>query len=50
MGVVPGLAGYARDATGRAAAPLYLGAALMALACLSLLQFRLVRRRGEGAV
>jgi len=44
MGVVPGIAGFARDATHSAAAPLWLAVAMMLLAALALLAFRAVRR------
>jgi len=44
MGVVPGIAGFARDATHSAAAPLWLAAAMMLLAAIALLAFRAVRR------
>jgi cyanate permease len=44
MGVVPGIAGFARDATHSAAAPLWLAVAMMLLAAIALLAFRAVRR------
>lgn len=44
MGVVPGIAGFARDMTRSAAAPLWLAVAMMALAALALLAFRALRR------
>lgn len=44
MGVAPGIAGFARDLTQSAAAPLWLAVAMMALAALSLIVFRAVRR------
>lgn len=46
MGVVPGFAGFARDVTGSPAAPLWLAAAMLVFAALSLLGFRAVRRAG----
>ena len=44
MGVVPGIAGFARDATHSAAAPLWLAVAMMLCAAIALLAFRAVRR------
>ncbi|HEY6027023.1 MAG TPA: MFS transporter [Pseudolabrys sp.] len=44
MGVVPGIAGFARDATHSAAAPLWLAVAIMLCAAIALLAFRAVRR------
>jgi predicted MFS family arabinose efflux permease len=46
MGVVPGIAGFARDATGSAAAPLWLSTVMMLLAMLTLVAFRAMRRAG----
>jgi MFS family permease len=48
MGVAPGIAGFARDVTGSAAAPLWLAVLMLALAMLSLLAFRALRRNGAG--
>jgi hypothetical protein len=42
MGVAPGLAGLARDASGSASAPLYLAAALLVGAATLLIAFRAV--------
>jgi predicted MFS family arabinose efflux permease len=47
MGVLPALAGWARDAVGSAAAPLWLAGAMLILAGLVLLQFRLLQSRPE---
>ena len=44
MGVVPGIAGFARDATHSAAAPLWLAVAMVLFAAIALLAFRAVRR------
>jgi len=44
MGVVPGIAGFARDVTGSAAAPIWLSVAMMLLTVVSLIAFRAVRR------
>jgi predicted MFS family arabinose efflux permease len=44
MGVLPALAGYARDLTGAAATPLWFAAAMVLAASLFLLQFRLLQR------
>jgi len=44
MGVVPGIAGFARDVTGSAAAPIWLSVAMMALTVVTLFVFRAVRR------
>ncbi|MGN6757514.1 MAG: MFS transporter [Thermomicrobiales bacterium] len=44
MGVVPGIAGFARDVTNSAAAPLWLAVAMVMLAAVSLIAFRAVRR------
>jgi predicted MFS family arabinose efflux permease len=49
MGGVPGIAGFARDATGSAAAPLWLSVVMMLAAMVTLVVFRAVRRR-ESAV
>ncbi|MGN6572750.1 MAG: MFS transporter [Pseudolabrys sp.] len=48
MGVVPGIAGFARDASGSAVAPIWLAAAMMVLTILSLFVFRAVRRAGPA--
>lgn len=45
MGIVPGLAGFARDASGSAAAPLYLAGTMMIFATVALFMFRLVKVR-----
>jgi MFS family permease len=45
MGVLPALAGYARDVTGNAAAPLWFAGAMLIIASLMLLQFRFVQSR-----
>jgi MFS family permease len=47
MGVAPGIAGFARDVSHSAAAPLWLAVAMLACAALSLLAFRAMR--GAGA-
>jgi MFS family permease len=47
MGVLPALAGWARDAIGSAAAPLWFSGAMLILAGLMLLQFRLLQARPE---
>jgi hypothetical protein len=46
--VLPALAGYARDVTGNAAAPLWCAGAMLVVAGLLLFQFRLVQRRGKS--
>ena len=43
MGVLPALAGYARDLTGSAAAPLWFGGVMLIVASAMLLQFRFVQ-------
>jgi MFS family permease len=45
MGVLPPIAGYARDLSGSAAAPLWLAGAMAILAGLCFVQFRLVQSR-----
>jgi MFS family permease len=50
MGVAPGLAGFARDASGNASAPLYLAAALLLGAAMLLIAFRTVRARAISNV
>jgi predicted MFS family arabinose efflux permease len=45
MGVLPTFAGYARDLTGSAAAPLWFATAMLVVATLALLQFRLIQSR-----
>lgn len=45
MGVLPALAGYARDITGNAAAPLWFAGAMLIIATLMLLQFRILQAR-----
>ncbi|HEV2629174.1 MAG TPA: MFS transporter [Pseudolabrys sp.] len=49
MGIAPGIAGFARDVSHSAAAPLWLAVAMLACAALSLAVFRAVRRT-EAAV
>jgi MFS family permease len=49
MGVVPGVAGFARDATNNPAAPIYVAAAMLILACVSLLLFRVIQVRGMAS-
>jgi MFS family permease len=44
MGVLPALAGYARDLTAAAAAPLWFAAIMVLIAALMLLQFRTLQR------
>ena len=46
MGVVPGVAGFARDVTGSAVAPIWLSAAMMLLTAVALFAFRALRRAG----
>jgi MFS family permease len=48
MGVLPALAGYARDATGDPAAPLWFAGTMLIAAGLALLAFRLVQSRRDG--
>ena len=45
MGVLPALAGYARDMTGNAAAPFWFAGAMLIIASLLLLQFRAAQAR-----
>jgi MFS family permease len=45
MGVAPALAGYARDLTGNAAAPLWFAGAMLIMASLMLFQFRYMQSR-----
>jgi MFS family permease len=45
MGVLPTLAGYARDLTGNPAAPFWFAGAMLVLAALMLVQFRIVQAR-----
>jgi len=45
MGTLPALAGYARDITAAAAAPLWFAAVMVLIASLLLLQFRMFQRR-----
>jgi hypothetical protein len=49
MGLLPALAGSARDVTGHAAAPLWFAAATLIAATLALLQFRFVQARKPAA-
>jgi predicted MFS family arabinose efflux permease len=44
MGVAPGIAGFARDVSHSAAAPLWLAVAMLVCAALSLAAFRAMRR------
>jgi MFS family permease len=46
MGVLPALAGYARDLTSAAAASLWFAAVMVLMASVMLLQFRVLQRRG----
>ncbi len=45
LGVLPAAAGLARDLTGNAATPLWFAVALLAVAAVALLQFRILQRR-----
>jgi MFS family permease len=47
MGLLPALAGYARDATGNPAAPLWFAGAMLIVAGLSLVAFRVVQARPQ---
>jgi MFS family permease len=49
MGILPPLAGYARDLTGNPAAPFWFAGAMMLIASLTLLQFRFVQARSPRA-
>ena len=49
MGVLPALAGYARDMTGNAAAPFWFAGAMLIIASLMLLQFRSAQARSPRA-
>jgi MFS family permease len=49
MGILPPLAGYARDLTGNPAAPFWFAGAMMLIAGLTLLQFRFVQARSPRA-
>jgi MFS family permease len=49
MGVLPPLAGYARDLTGNPAAPFWFAGAMLLIASLTLLQFRFVQARSPRA-
>jgi MFS family permease len=46
MGVAPAIAGFARDATGSGAAPIYAGSGMLLVAVAALLGFRLLQKRG----
>lgn len=48
MGIAPGIAGFARDVSHSAAAPLWLAVAMLACAALSLAIFRAARRTGAA--
>jgi cyanate permease len=50
MAILPSLAGSARDAASSAAAPIFFAAAMIALAAIALLGFRLVQRRATALV
>jgi predicted MFS family arabinose efflux permease len=50
MGVIPAAAGFARDVSGSAAAPLYVAAATLLLAGLALVGFRMIRRRDVSRI
>lgn len=45
MGVLPTLAGYARDMTGNPAAPFWFAGAMLIIASLMLLEFRTAQAR-----
>lgn len=49
MGILPPLAGYARDLTGNPAAPFWFAGAMLLIASLTLLQFRFVQARSPRA-
>jgi MFS family permease len=49
MGVAPAIAGFARDATASATAPIYVASAMLLAAAAALLGFRLVQKRGARA-
>jgi MFS family permease len=49
MGIVPGLAGFARDATHNPAAPVYVAGAMLLLASIALLLFRAIQAHSSGA-
>jgi MFS family permease len=49
MGILPALAGYARDMTGNAAAPFWFAGAMLIIASLMLLQFRSAQARSPRA-
>src|SRR5262245_24151409 len=50
MGVLPALAGYARDLTGNPAAPLWVAGAMLIVASLALIQFRFVQSQRPRTV
>lgn len=50
MGVLPALAGYAHDLTGRTAAPLWFAVVMLLVASLMLLQFRGVQSKSNGSL
>ena len=50
MGVAPALAGFARDASGSAAAPIYLAGAMLILATAALIAFRWLQARAARMV
>jgi MFS family permease len=45
MGVAPPIAGFARDATGSAAAPMYVASSMLIAAAAALLAFRLIQKK-----
>jgi predicted MFS family arabinose efflux permease len=49
MGIAPAIAGFARDATGSATAPIYVASGMLLGAAAALLGFRLVQKRGARA-
>ena len=50
MAILPSLAGSARDVANSAAAPILFAAAMIVLAAVALLGFRLVQRRATAAL
>jgi MFS family permease len=50
MGVLPALAGYARDLTGNTASPLWFAGAMLIIASLVLVQFRIAQARSPRPV
>jgi predicted MFS family arabinose efflux permease len=47
MGIVPGLAGFARDATYSPAAPIYVAGSMLLLASVALILFRALQARSS---